>query len=131
MDGAGSTRRAEEASAAVVGTSASLTVVVNDPLTTVHLPPERAVITTPALIGLMERCIMAAEIEVASADGGVAWQSASAEIRHRAGLRRGESVLIRAELSESTGDEARWTVTASAPDGRLIGEGTVVRRRVG
>jgi len=76
--------------------SASIDETVTPPFSTVHLPPERAVLTTPAIVGLMERCVRLAEDE----DG---WASRSAEVRHRAGLRTGEMV----DLEVQAGEEGR------------------------
>lgn len=112
--------------ALVVGYSWSLSAQVTAPLTTVHLPPERAVLTTPGMIGLMERCITNAE----SASGASEWQSVSVEVRHRAGLRAGEELRIVAELDEAISDRNRWRLLVTSSDGRTIGEGVIVRVRM-
>ncbi len=104
--------------------SASITETVTRPLTTVHLPPERAVITTPAMVGLMERCIARVEDEAR-------WQSRSVEVRHRSGLKTGEQIRITAQVGESADGRVSWSVRAEADDGRLIGDGTIIRERIG
>jgi predicted thioesterase len=109
---------------------ASFETAVSRPLTTVHLSPDRAVLTTPAMIGLMEHCVGLAESEgAADAEVGT-WQSAVAEIRHRAGLKTGEPVILTAKREGPWAKRTRWSVTAAAGDGRLIGEGVIERVRV-
>ena len=109
---------------------ASFETAVSRLLTTVHLPPDRAVLTTPAMIGLMEHCVGLAESEgAADAEVGT-WQSAVAEIRHRAGLKTGETVILTAEREVPQAERTRWSVRAAAGDGRLIGEGVIERVRV-
>ncbi|MHB8573981.1 MAG: hypothetical protein ACYDCQ_01490 [Dehalococcoidia bacterium] len=93
-------------------------------MTTVHLPPDRAVLTTPGMVGLMERCI-------AGAEAAPGWQSRFVEIRHRAGLKAGETLIVHAEAAADAGGRVEWRVTGTASDGRVIGEGTVVRERIG
>lgn len=106
--------------------AAELTVAVEPAHTTTHLPSERAVITTPALVALMEQCIATAETRRA-ADGG-RWLSVAADVRHRAGARTGETLNVRAErTADARDDRAAWAVSATAADGRLIAEGTVER----
>jgi len=109
---------------------ASFETAVSRPLTTVHLPPDRAVLTTPAMIGLMEHCVGLAESDGAADVGVGTWQSASAEIRHRAGLKTGEPVILTAEREVPQAKRTRWSVRAAAGDGRLIGEGVIERVRV-
>ncbi len=98
---------------------------VTAPLTTVHLPPDRAVLTTPGMLGLMERCLALAEAEL----GEQGWMSRSAEIKHRAGLSPGEIMTVTARVDQRSDREATWLMRATAHDGRLIGEGSIVRVR--
>ncbi len=101
-------------------------VVVEPAHTTTHLPRERAVITTPALVALMERCIAQAERQGAD---GERWLSVAADVKHRAGAKAGETLTVTAQRTASDGhDRATWTVSATAADGRLIAEGTIDRR---
>ncbi len=117
--------REVNATALVAGRSWSLNATVTTPLTTVHLPPERAVLTTPAMIGLMEQCIAGAEVDSVAGS----WQSGSVEVRHRAGLRLGEPLILTAELDEVLPERNRWLVRATSSDGRTIGEGAIIRMR--
>ena len=124
-------QRHSETCSGVASGSACLDVAVTPALATVHLPPDRAVITTPALVGLMEQCIALAEAERDPHEGAGPWNTASAEIRHRAGLRTGETVRIRVSSHDATREGTRWAATAhAAVGGQLIGEGTLVRVRV-
>ena len=107
-----------------------LTVVVQGGHTTTHLPPDRAVITTPALVALMEQCIAASEARH-TADGG-RWRSMAANVKHRAGAKIGENLEVEAARAvDSRANRATWTVSVTAADGRLIAEGTVERIRAG
>ncbi|HEY7295168.1 MAG TPA: hotdog fold domain-containing protein [Dehalococcoidia bacterium] len=106
--------------------SAGLTVVVEVAHTTTHLPPDRAVITTPALVALMEQCIAMAEPPPQGQDGR--WLSVAADVKHRAGARRGETIEVRAERrADASVDRAVWQATAKAEGDRLIAEGTIER----
>ncbi len=107
-------------------TVSSWTTKVAAAHTTTHLPPERAVITTPALVALMERCIAAAEAPRQS-DGG-RWESIAADVKHRGGARTGETITVRAERAAAAhNDRVLWQATVTAEDGRLIAEGTIER----
>jgi len=116
---------AEEARAAEAGLAATLSVVVVAAHTTTHLPPARAVITTPALVALIEQCIVRAE-GAAGADG---WSSVAADIKHRAGLRRGEVAHVAVERTGASADTAEWVVRVTADDRTAVAEGTIARRR--
>ncbi|HLZ72256.1 MAG TPA: hypothetical protein VKV26_20325 [Dehalococcoidia bacterium] len=111
----------------VVRTVSNLHTIVVAAHTTTHLPPDRAVITTPALVALMERCIAKSEQRLERHDGR--WLSIAADINHRAGLKQGEYIHLRAQRSPGMpGDREQWHVTATADaDGRLIAEGTIER----
>ncbi len=116
------------ASTALSGDAAqacSCSTIITAPLTTVHLPAERAVLTTPGMLGLIERCIARAE----SDSGESGWLSRSAEIKHRAGLRPGETLTVTVGVDYRSDRETAWLVRATADDTRLIGEGSVVRVR--
>lgn len=106
--------------------AASLTVVIVPAHTTTHLPPDRAVITTPALVALMEQCIAAAEAH--RTGGAQPWRSTAADVKHRAGAKAGETLQLKAEPAGGD-DHATWVITATAADGRLIAEGTIERAR--
>ncbi len=104
---------------------ARLTVTVVPAHTTTHLPPERAVITTPALVALMEQCI--AEAEGQRDDGG-RWLSVAADVKHRAGAKAGETLTVTAQRAAGAGDQrATWNNSVTAADGRQIAEGTIDR----
>jgi predicted thioesterase len=102
-----------------------LRTMVTTPLTTVHLPPERAVLTTPGMLGVMEQCIAEAE----AAAGQTGWLSATAVVKHRAGLRPGEELTVAASAIQYSAQQVEWHVTATSADARLIGEGTITRVR--
>lgn len=112
------------------GPAALLVEQVLPAFTTVHLPPDRAVLTTPALVGLMERCVGAAEAAAGSSDSAARWQSTATEVRHRAGLRAGRSLTLTAEREAADGGSARWRVAALAVDGTPIGDGWIERALV-
>lgn len=107
---------------------ASTSIEVTSALGTVHLPPDRAVLTTPGMVGLMEQCIAGAETrEMASS--GAAWYSRSVEIRHRAALRVGQQLWVHVERLELVDGSARWRVNAVDAAGRVVGEGHIVRSK--
>lgn len=118
----------DRSTAAAGNAAAELEETVLPAFTTVHLPPERAVVTTPALIGLLERCVTAAEATLQ--DGAVRRQSIAVELRHRAGLRAGEQLRLAAELEQVDGSDVRWRVAATAADGRAIADGWIARAEV-
>ena len=100
---------------------ARLELVVLPEHSTVHLPAGSAVVTTPAIVGLMELCIAAVESQA------VQWTSRSATVLHKAGLRTGETLVVSAKLSSSVGEARIWEAVASAADGRLIASGQISR----
>lgn len=116
----------DETQAEGAGATSRLSVEVIAAHTTTHLPPARAVITTPALVALMEQCIAQAERAAAEDDG---WRSVSADIRHRAGLRRGETAHVAVQRAGGSNGSADWGVRVTADDGGVVAEGTIARRR--
>jgi predicted thioesterase len=104
---------------------AELTAEVTADLVTVHLPPERAVLMTPAIVGLIERCLALTEA------GEGSWVSTATSLRHRAGLKTGALLHILAHRGAELENTVTWNVEARGADGTLIGEGTHTRRRSG
>jgi predicted thioesterase len=100
-----------------VGLSAEIAMVVADE----HLAGVRGVLSTPAMISLMERTASRALTPLLP-DG---WTSVGTEVcvRHLAATLPGESVRAVATLLEATGRRLKFRVEARNAV-RLIGEGT-------
>jgi len=86
-----------------------------------HLAPARGVLSTPAMIGLMERAASRALTPLLPAG----WTSVGTEVcvRHLAATPPGESVRATATLLEARGRRLKFRVEAHNAT-RKIGEGT-------
>jgi fluoroacetyl-CoA thioesterase len=100
-----------------VGISAQAELVVGEE----HLAPERGVLSTPRMIGLMEQ---ASSRAVGSLLPG-GWTTVGTEVcvRHLAATLPGERVVATASLIEARGRRLKFPVEASNGS-RKIGEGT-------
>jgi predicted thioesterase len=100
-----------------VGTRAEVEIVVGDE----HLAPERGVLSTPRMIGLMEQ----ASSRAIAPHLPAGWTTVGTEvcIRHLAATLPGETVRAIARLVEARGRRLRFAVEATNARGK-IGEGT-------
>lgn len=86
------------------------------------------VLSTPCMVLLMER--LARECLDARLPDGVVSVGVRVDVRHRAPVRVGESVLVRARGFDAGGGRFLFLVSVSS-GGRLIGEAVHERRVVG
>lgn len=80
------------------------------------------VLSTPAMIGLMERTSV--ELMTPYLSPNEQTVGVHVDVRHRAPTRIGQKVTITAELLEIKGNKLRFSVVATNEEGVKIGEGT-------
>ena len=80
------------------------------------------VLSTPAMIGLMERTSV--ELTTPYLEEHEQTVGTHIDVRHRAPTRIGQSISITAELLECAGNKLRFAVRAVNDEGVTIGEGT-------
>ncbi len=80
------------------------------------------VLSTPAMIGLMERTSV--ELITPYLSENEQTVGMHVDVRHRAPTRIGQKVTITAELLEIDGNKLRFSVMATNDEGVKIGEGT-------
>lgn len=104
-----------------IGASNEMTVTVTQEMSPPHLAGV-GVLSTPAMIQLMEQCALQLMARYLSEDE----TSVGTEVcvTHDAALRVGEQVTVRARLQEMQGRRYVWAVEALGPDGKRLGGGT-------
>lgn len=80
------------------------------------------VLSTPAMIGLMERTSV--ELTTPYLEDDEQTVGTHVDVRHRAPTRIGQTVVVTAELLQCEGNKLRFSVTALNDQGVKIGEGT-------
>jgi fluoroacetyl-CoA thioesterase len=80
------------------------------------------VLSTPALIGLMEKTSV--ELATPYLEDHEQTVGTHVDMRHRAPTRIGQTVVVTAELLECEGNKLRFSVTALNDEGVKIGEGS-------
>lgn len=80
------------------------------------------VLSTPALIGLMEKTSV--ELATPYLEDHEQTVGTHVDVRHRAPTRIGQTVVVTAELLECEGNKLRFSVTALNDEAVKIGEGT-------
>jgi len=80
------------------------------------------VLSTPAMIGLMERTSV--ELTTPYLSENEQTVGIHVDVRHRAPTRIGQTVTITAELVEIEGNKLRFSLVAANDEGVKIGEGT-------
>jgi fluoroacetyl-CoA thioesterase len=103
------------------GTTNEITVTVTPDMSPPHLA-EVKVLSTPAMINLMEQCALQAMRPYLEEDE----TSVGTEvcITHDAALAVGQQATVRARLQSVEGRRYVWEVEALGPDGRKLGGGT-------
>lgn len=104
-----------------IGTTNEITVTVTPDMSPPHLAGA-AVLSTPAMIQLMEQCALQAMQPYLEGDE----TSVGTEVcvTHDAALSVGQAATVRARLGEMQGRRYVWEVEALAPDGKRLGGGT-------
>ena len=104
----------------VPGLKAELVVTVDDKLVVKHMGGE-GVLSTPAMIGLMERAgIEAVQAQLPDGHTTVGFE---VNVKHFAATPKGKKVTVRAELLEIDGRKLRFKVEAHDED-KQVGSGT-------
>jgi fluoroacetyl-CoA thioesterase len=104
----------------VPGLKAELVVTVDDKLVVKHMGGE-GVLSTPAMIGLMERAgIEAVQAQLPDGHTTVGFE---VNVKHFAATPKGQKVTVRAELLEIDGRKLRFKVEAHDED-KQVGNGT-------
>jgi fluoroacetyl-CoA thioesterase len=104
----------------VPGLKAELVVTVDDKLVVKHMGGE-GVLSTPAMIGLMERAgIEAVQAQLPDGHTTVGFE---VNVKHFAATPKGQKVTVRAELLEIDGRKLRFKVEAHDED-KQVGKGT-------
>lgn len=102
------------------GLSAEITTVVDDSLVVKHVGGE-GVLSTPSMIGLMERAgIQAVQAILPEGYTTVGFE---VNVKHFAPTPKGKKVTVRAELLEVDGRKLRFKVEAHDED-KKVGDGT-------
>jgi predicted thioesterase len=102
------------------GMSAEIKTVVDDKLVVTHVGGA-GVLSTPSMIGLMERAsIQAVQQHLPDGYTTVGFE---VNVRHLAPTPKGKSVTVRAELLEIDGRKLRFKIEAHDED-KKVGEGT-------
>ena len=102
------------------GLSAEITTVVDDSLVVQHMGGE-GVLSTPSMIGLMERAGIQAVQSVLPE--GFTTVGFEVNVKHFASTPKGKKVTVRAELLEIDGRKLRFKVEAHDED-KKVGDGT-------
>jgi fluoroacetyl-CoA thioesterase len=104
-----------------IGTSNEITVTVTKEMSPSHLA-DVAVLSTPAMIELMEQCALQKMRSYLSDEE----TSVGTEVcvTHDAALSVGQEATIKARLREMEGRRYVWEVEAFGPDGKRLGGGT-------
>jgi predicted thioesterase len=104
----------------VPGLKAELVVMVDEKLVVKHMGGE-GVLSTPAMIGLMERAgIEAVQAHLPDGHTTVGFE---VNVKHFGATPKGKKVTVRAELLEIDGRKLRFKVEAHDED-KKVGEGT-------
>jgi fluoroacetyl-CoA thioesterase len=104
----------------VPGLKAELVVMVDEKLVVKHMGGE-GVLSTPAMIGLMERAgIEAVQAHLPDGHTTVGFE---VNVKHFAATPKGKTVTVRAELLEIDGRKLRFKVEAHDED-KKVGDGT-------
>src|SRR4030095_15096553 len=102
------------------GMSAEITVVVDDSLVVKHMGGD-GVLSTPSMIGLMERAgIQAVQAVLPPGHTTVGFE---VNVKHFAATPKGKKVTVRAELLDIDGRKLRFKVEAYDED-KKVGDGT-------
>ena len=102
------------------GLTAEITTVVDDTLVVKHMGGE-GVLSTPSMIGLMERAgIQAVQAHLHEGHTTVGFE---VNVKHFAATPKGQKVTVKAELLEVDGLKLRFKVEAH-DEHRKVGEGT-------
>ena len=102
------------------GLSAEMTIVVDDSLVVKHMGGD-GVLSTPSMIGLMERAgIQAVQAILPEGYTTVGFE---VHVKHFAPTAKGKTVTVRAELLEVDGRKLRFRVEAHDEDNK-VGDGT-------
>jgi predicted thioesterase len=109
------------ASAIPTGLTHEMMATVTEDMSPPHLKGA-AVLSTPAMISLMEQCALQAMLPYL--DPGETTVGTEVCVTHDAALRVGQQVTIRARFQGLEGRRYVWEVEALGPDGRRIGGGT-------
>jgi predicted thioesterase len=105
-----------------IGTEHETRETVTPQMAVAHLGPEAAVLSTPAMIQLMEQCcLQAMQPYLEPHENSVGTKVC---VTHDAALRVGEQAIVKARLAEFTGRRYVWEVTAYSADDRRLGGGT-------
>ncbi len=104
----------------VPGLSHTRTCVTTPDMRATQLTSE--VLSTPAMIGLMERTSV--ELITPYLSENEQTVGIHVDVRHRAPTRIGQKVTVTAELLEIKGNTLRFSVAAANDEGVKIGEGT-------
>src|SRR5437867_3563042 len=104
-----------------IGTSNETKVTITPDMSPPHLK-DLAVLSTPAMIMLMEQCALGAMVPFL--DEGETTVGTEVCVTHDAGLAVGQEATIRAQLQEMQGRRYVWQVEAFGPDGKRLGGGT-------
>ena len=102
------------------GLSAEITTVVDDSLAVKHMGGD-GVLSTPAMISLMERAGIQAVQPILPADYTTV--GFEVHVKHFAPTPKGKKVTVRAELLEVDGRKLRFKVEAHDED-KKVGDGT-------
>ena len=102
------------------GLSAEIITVVDDSLVVKHMGGD-GVLSTPSMIGLMERAGIQAVQPILPADCTTV--GFEVHVKHFAPTPKGKKVTVRAELLEVDGRKLRFKVEAHDED-KKVGEGT-------
>ena len=102
------------------GLTAEITTVVDDKLVVRHMGGE-GVLSTPSMIGLMERAgIQAVQAHLPAGHTTVGFE---VNVKHFGATPKGQTVIVRAELLEIDGRKLRFKVEAR-DENKKVGEGT-------
>jgi len=102
------------------GLTAEITTVVDDKLVVKHMGGE-GVLSTPSMIGLMERAgIQAVQPHLPEGHTTVGFE---VNVKHFGATPKGQKVTVRAELLEVDGRKLRFKVEAH-DENKKVGEGT-------
>jgi predicted thioesterase len=102
------------------GLTAEITTVVDDQLVVKHMGGE-GVLSTPSMIGLMERAgIQAVQAHLPEGHTTVGFE---VNVKHFGATPKGQKVTVKAELVEVDGRKLRFKVEAHDED-KKVGEGT-------